>query len=754
METQNSMREIDNTKSVREYLILIKNNIFPIILISITCLVVSIIYALNARNIYNAATVLKISKPQGNILESSLLPSASDFGADRFIANEIEILKSYTVRERVAKSLVDSFRVSVRSDSFYMIMSNDFSFSQSETKLKSIPEIAASLARSVAVEQKRGLDIVEVKAESASPSEAAMIANCYASAYNDLNLDINRRQLTVVKNFLAQQRDEKLRQLNEAEDILEKFQKTGGIISIDEQTNTLIQQQSTLESQKNSVKIDLLTSEKMLGGYKNELKKQDPRLANYVENFATETYIKSLQEQLAKAEVTKDLAVANNKEAVNSPNVKELDSKIKELKEKINQKFDIFKQGAFASSPAEMKLLAQKIMDEEIKSQSLRATVSELDGSVRKYENIFNKLPKTIIEYARLKRQRESYEKLYLAIEEKYNEAQVNEQSQPGNVILIDAARKPIAPAKPNRLMIVAVGFILGLGISFGYVFVRNYFDNTVKTPDDFQTVKTPLLAWIPQIEGLAEKKNRDFEFIVAKKPDSIPSEAFRTLRTRLQFSKLENTSSMKILITSSAPQEGKTVICANLAGSFAQTGKKTLLIDCDLRKPRIHSIFGVNRYPGLIDYFFQQASLNEIIRNSDLSNLDYIPAGTIPPNPAETLDSQTMKDFIRLMSEKYEIIILDSPPIIAVTDSEILANLVDATILVVSAGTTEKDMMEKSVELLSGEKGSLIGAVLNNFAYKNGYGSYYKYYYYYSNPSKNDAGRLVTGKNKKQTAA
>ena len=754
MENTNNIRNFDNTKSFREYFILLRNNIFPVALISLTCLVVSVLYALNARNIYNSTTVVKIAKPQGSILETPLMPEVSEFGSDRFIANEIEIMKSYTVREQVAKSLLDSCKVYGRMDGFYIILDNDFGFSNPDKKPKTISQIAAQLSSTVTVEQKRGLDIVEIKVESPMPGEAAMVANCYANAYKDLNLEFNRQQLTAVRIFLADQRDEKYKQLQEAEMVLEIYQKKRGIISIDEQSSSLIQQLSTLESQRNSAKLDLITSDKTLGLLRNELKKQDPRLANYVDGFASDTYIRTMQDQLAKLEVSRDLALANNKDAANAPNVKEMDGKIKDLKDKINKKFDVFKQGAIASTPLELKGIAQDIVKEDIKNQSLKASVSELENIVKLYDSRFNKIPKNIIEYARLCKERDAYEKLYYTIETKFQEARINEQSKPGNVTLIDLARKATSPSKPNRSLIVVVGFVLGLGLSFGFVFVRNYFDNTVKTPEDIQGANANVLGWIPQIEGLGDKKNTDFEFIVAKKPDSIPSEAFRTLRTRLQFTKLGNNSTMKILVTSSAPQEGKTVVCVNLAGSFAQTNKKTLIIDCDLRKPRVHSVFNSNRYPGLIDYFFGQASLEEVIRKSDITNLDYITAGTIPPNPAETLDSQTMKDFIANMSQRYEVIILDSPPIIAVTDSEILANLVDATILVVSAGTTEKDLMEKSVELLSGENGSLIGAVLNNFAYKNGYGSYYKYYYYYSNPSKGDAGRLTASKSKKQTIA
>ena len=222
----------------------------------------------------------------------------------------------------------------------------------------------------------------------------------------------------------------------------------------------------------------------------------------------------------------------------------------------------------------------------------------------------------------------------------------------------------------------------------------------------------------------------------MAQKPDSIPSEAFRALRTRVQFSKIGKDALKTILITSPAPSEGKTTIAINLAGTFAQSNKKTLIIDSDLRKPRVHTVFKSHRAPGLIDYLFERATLNEIIRPTEIDNLSYIPTGTIPPNPSEMLESIPMQDFLDDMRKKFDIIIMDSAPVIAVTDSEILSRKVDATILVTTAEVTEIDLMEKAVQLIKNEHSSFIGVVLNKFSYRPGYGSYYKYYYYYSQPS------------------
>ena len=317
----------------------------------------------------------------------------------------------------------------------------------------------------------------------------------------------------------------------------------------------------------------------------------------------------------------------------------------------------------------------------------------------------------------------------------------MNSHSQ-GNVHIIGTGRIPDEPAKPNRILIIIVGLITGLGGAFGFLLVKDYFNNTVKSPHDIQDKNIKILTWIPEFEKNGKKGTKQHEFIILDKPDASSSEAFRALRARLQFSKVD--APLKtILVTSSAEAEGKTVVALNLAGSFAKTNKKTLLIDCDLRKPRIHRIFGKNKNPGLVNYLFNQASLDNIIWQSEsFDNLSYINSGSIPPDPAEVLESNAMKSFLDEMRKKFDIIILDSAPVIAVIDSEILAKMVDGTILVVSADKTDTDLMVDAVDLLKKDGAPFLGTVLNNFKYKNGYGYYYKYYYNYESNRKEGKGK------------
>lgn len=720
----------DEVSSVKDYLNLIRLNIVPILLISLTGLIVASVYAYNAVDIYKSATAIKLHKPQGSIISSPLMPEFTDWGNDRFIANEIEILKSNRMRDLVSQTLIDNFHAVGIIDSFVLIVNKDPEVGP--LGIRSLYNISMML-ESVSIEQKRGLDIVEISVKSPSAFEAALIANAYAVAYEELNLSYNRQQLVTVKNFLEKQKSEKLDNLIESEENFKNFQEKGGVISIDEQARVLIDVLTNFQSQRDATGIDLSISEQTLVEYKKELTLKNPSIAKYVDNYAAEPRLKTLQERIALLETQKDLALANVRGSVNEVRVDEIDGSINELKAKVDELLTVYKASIFAASPEELKQLSLKALEEEVKSKSLKAKFASLDEIVRKYERRFNELPSQTIEYARFKRELSAYEKLYQLIEERYQEALINEQSTPSNVLIIDEARIPLIPSEPNRMLIVIVGLVLGIGMGVGFAFVKNYFDNTVKTPEDIQNNNINVLAWVPQIE-VAGNNNSEFEFIVSKKPNSIHAEAFRALRTRIQFSKVSDEPIKTILVTSSAPREGKTLVAVNTGGSFAQANKKTLVLDCDLRKPRMHTIFKSQRFPGFSDYFFGQVKFEEIVHTSEVPNLFYITAGTIPPNPSEILSSDQMVTFLDKLKEQFDIIVIDSPPIIAVTDSEILSRLVDATVLVVSANETEIELMKKSVELLNHEKNSFIGVLLNNFSFKSGYGSYYKYYYYYSN--------------------
>jgi protein-tyrosine kinase len=208
--------------------------------------------------------------------------------------------------------------------------------------------------------------------------------------------------------------------------------------------------------------------------------------------------------------------------------------------------------------------------------------------------------------------------------------------------------------------------------------------------------------------------------------PRAAISEQYRTIRTNIQFSSIDE-SIQSILVTSSGPEEGKSTTVANLAVVFAQTGKKVLLIDADLRKPTVHYTFQLDNLYGLTNVLTKQKALTDAVNETKVENLFVLSSGPIPPNPAELLGSKAMDELLAMSLQEFDIVIFDTPPVLAVTDAQILANKCDGTILVVNSGKTEIEPAVKSKELLLSSKGKLLGVVLNQ---KNANDSQYYYYY------------------------
>ena len=736
---ENGSDSEESGRSLKDYFNLLRNNFIPVIIIILSCLIISIIFAIKSKDIYKSTTSLKISKPKGNVLETSLMPDVQSFTDDRFLATEIEIMKSRSVRKKVAETLLDSVKVYGNPESFYVVTDHSFRSETEGEKIFSVERIINTVGSYVNIGQRRGMNIVDISVETPSPFGSAMLANIYANEYRGFNLEVNRNQLTMVREFLLKQAKEKQEELQISESSLSQYQAKNGIIALDEQSKSLITQLATFEAQRDGAKIDLTATEKMLAQLKDEMKQQDPKVAAYLESLASQSYFQGIQEEIAKLQINRELVSSNKGIENNSQLIKQYDDQIALLKKNLNEKTNTIKKGLFASNPDAIKDLTSKTLEAEVKEKGLTSQVIQLNELVKKYELQFNKLPQTSIGYAELARKREASEKLFSLLEEKYQEALINEQSEPGNVFIIDEAVKETEPAKPNRMFIVLIGLGLGIVFSFGFVIAKDFFDKTIKSPEDLEKKNINLLACVPVIESFGQNGKTPNEFIVVEKPDAIPSEAFKALRTRVQFSKIGADTLKTILVTSPAPGEGKTLVSVNLAGVFAQADKKTLLIDADLRKPRIHTVFKQMRTPGLVDYFFDKVTFEEIIHPTQLENMSFITTGTIPPNPSEMLASKRMQEFLQEMRQRYDVVILDSAPIMAVTDSEILARIVDATILVASAESTEIDLLVKADQLFKNDNSPFIGVVLNKFSYKAGYGSYYKYYYYYGSKSKGD---------------
>ncbi len=734
---------IKSSHSIRFYFNLILRNKIPISLSLLVGLIVSYFYAYSQVDIYSSASSLRLAKPKENVLEGKLFSDIEGELPERFINNEVEILRSFAIREKTAKSLIDSFDV-LKGKVFFSLISSS---PQNPNEHKSSNQIADILSRSIEISQKRGLDIVSLKAESPSPQEAALIANCYAETYADYSLKSNRGHLTLNREFLENQVKEKYDSLLSTEEKLTNFLRGENIAELNSQSNALINSLTASEMQYHNALIDLQTTSKEVSDLKEELNKYDPEASVYIESKILDPYVTQLQGEIANLEIQRDLARTGNESILkNSKSLTEINNRIGELKKNLDEKVDILKKSATSNSPEERRSLAGKLFEAQILNSQVKIREKLIKGFLAKYQGQFNKLPEQTIQYANLERERMANEKVYLMLLEKYQQALINEESQPNNVKIIDYGKVPKSPAKPNRFLIILIGLLIGTGMGYGFALFRNILDVSVKSPEELENIGISLIGWVPTFMRVSRHDRHtpsEQELILAYNSDSAPAESFRTLRTRLQFSKLEPEPIKSILVTSSIPREGKTIISANLAASFSLS-HKVLLLDCDFRKPRLHNLFNQKRYPGLCDYLFGTVNLDEIIRETQFENLSLITCGTIPTNPAELIASKHMQNFLNLIKPKFDYIITDSPPLATVTDAELLSSYADGTVIVSLANKTRLDLLINSIDTLNKINDTFIGVILNNFDYQATYGSYYKYYYYYYGAEK--------GKSQKET--
>jgi succinoglycan biosynthesis transport protein ExoP len=346
------------------------------------------------------------------------------------------------------------------------------------------------------------------------------------------------------------------------------------------------------------------------------------------------------------------------------------------------------------------------------------------------------------IELGLRKREVEVTTQLYEGLLEKLNDVKLLSTLTTTNIQILDKAEVPLRPARPRKLFNIGLSVIVGLILGIGLALFVEYLDNTVKSTEDVdRLLGLPVLGLVPALESLERKrwaalprvhrqKDDERPILISQRQRSSFAEAFRTLRTSVLLSHAEHPP-RTILFTSSGPGEGKTTTTINTAISLAQTGARVLLIDGDLRKPGLHKALNVRNHPGLSAYLTRPLDLEAIIVHQPAENLFVIPSGAIPPNPSELLGSAKMRELVKQVSERYDFVLLDSPPVSA-PDTLVLSALVDGVILIIRCGETPRELVHRAHQALLDVNARIFGVVLNRVdVTQDGY-SYYSYYRYY----------------------
>lgn len=354
----------------------------------------------------------------------------------------------------------------------------------------------------------------------------------------------------------------------------------------------------------------------------------------------------------------------------------------------------------------------------------LKKELDELGKSLARERKSALDYERKAIEYGVLEREVRSNKELFESVLKRVKETTLSETIKANNISIQERAKTPLIPIKPRKKLNIILACLVGAVGGIGLAFFFDYLDNSIKTPEDVEKyVQYPFLGYIPAIES--EQKDT----IVQLEPKSGVAEAYRTLRTSILFSSSDQVVTKSILVTSPGPGEGKTITASNLSITMAVGGSRVLLVDSDMRKPRVNKIFDLKNDIGLSNFLVGQAGLDEIVKETGIQNLSVISCGPRPPNPSELLTSPQMANFIREATEKFDKVIFDSPPLGVVTDANILAKIVSGVILVFQGGKTSRNIIPRIRQLLTNAQARILGVCINNLRQERS--GYYNYYYY-----------------------
>jgi capsular exopolysaccharide synthesis family protein len=343
-------------------------------------------------------------------------------------------------------------------------------------------------------------------------------------------------------------------------------------------------------------------------------------------------------------------------------------------------------------------------------------------------------------------------------------DADIARMMRVNNIRIVDLAKEPVVPVRPRVSVMVGLGTFVGLLFGVAIAWILERMDTSIKTPDDIESnLGIPFLGLLPVVDdsdenpysrrkgGRRRKKklpspDDHAELVVHDRPLSGVAEAARSIRTNLLFMNPDRPY-RKLLVSSAGPSEGKTTVACSIAIALAQGGQRVCIVDCDLRRPRLHRIFDRAGDAGLTNLLVGDAQLDDITKPTQIDNLWSIPSGPIPPNPADVLNSERFRSFLSSLGDRFDRIVIDSPPLVAVTDAAILSTLVDGTVFVVRAFRTNRNLSAHGLRSIRDVDGRIVGAVLNAVNLdKHEYAHYYHYYYYKregygpSSPSDDDA--------------
>ena len=555
----------------------------------------------------------------------------------------------------------------------------------------------------------KGTRLVEIVYSSPDPQYATLAANTLAREYVQQNLDLKLSNTTNTIIWLTEELNKQREKVEGAERAMAEYREGQNAMSLDDGQNIVVARLNSLNDAVTKAKTSRLQKEaayRQLGNLKG-----DSADADSFPLIAQNPTIQEIKQQLAS--LNSEKAKLSQRYGANHPAMETITRQIE-------------------SASARLRSETAKVL--ESIANDYRAALAEernLAGSLEDQKKQAVDLNRKSITYSILQREAESERQVYNALLQQEKELRVVSNSRANNVQVMDDAEVPGGPYTPNHGRDWLMAIVLGLALGVGLAYSIEYLDDTVKLPDDVtRRLKLPLLGLVPAVAG------GKLPVLTSPVPHDF-GEAFRSLRTSLVFTN-GSPGNRTIAVTSTQPLEGKTTTACNLAIALALGGARVMLIDADMRRPGLHRTMELPNEVGLSHILTGQARVREAVQRTSESNLFVMSAGHVPPNPSELLHSERMKQLIaNLEAGPFDWIIMDTPPVLAVTDAVILAPYMSGLVFVIGAEMTRRAHAERAIQTIQGGKPNIIGAVLNRvdlnrnkYYYSRYYGYHYKSYY------------------------
>lgn len=718
-------------------------------------------YTMTLEPTYEASSIVSIEskdQPSSTVLNRVGLGSGTPE-----LASEVGVLEnSMELAENVAAELKATARASdAYNEEQFPILYDE------EGDTLATSDVADRLPDHMNFRASSSQGMIRIYASSESPEEAASIANIYAQEYQNFTREQSRAGVAAARGFLEDQLAKREEQIRQLENQWENFARSNQVVTQGEGGERLVQEYSGLTAKRDELEFQLEQQRERLQMLQDQLEQYRPNLRESVGEQQTRASLQSeidaINEKIAqlKAEAEpyyiRNPDLRGNEEEV--PELADIQRRIEGFQERKEELTDqLVAQAAESdeslgenSALGRISELRGRIEEQRLEIQQTEAQIRELESRLGTYEGQLEGIPRQAIEREQLNRQLNQAEEFHAQVAEQLQRTIIAEESELGYVNLVRAASVPATPVSPDLKMNILLGLLLGLVVGTGVAFVRAAANKQVHKPEDLQESGYSLVGVIPRMdrEIKASFEGRDKVEVDGRElstrlmpllnPWSPISENYRLVRTNLQNAGYGEGVQM-VLVTSPEPSDGKTVTATNLAITIAQSGRRTLLIDTDLRRPSMHELLGTPIGPGVAEVLKSEGDVEIQAHATDVQGLHFLPAGKTDTPPAEMLGSDRMKQLLRKAREEYDAVIIDSPPVLAVSDPLLLATECDATIMVASAEQTDLRALEVARQTLEAVDVPIAGVIFNRYdaesaggSYKYGYGYGYRDYDYTS---------------------